>query len=201
VQINIKAIKETPGSRIEVNETLGELPGINLGGDVLVKSPFAVKASITNTGSCYLLQGQIEVLLELSCHRCLRTFTKLLTVPLFEEFFPEKNSRQREKHQQQHPDTRAVQDDQDEWLAEKSTITGDVIDLTATYRDHVMLGLPMKVLCREDCPGLCPVCGAVKAEGSCRCRAEGNGDPRLAVLRDLLASASEAPEPDPEREK
>jgi uncharacterized protein len=201
VQISIKAIKESTGSRIQVEETLNELPGLSLGGDVLIKSPFALKASITNTGSCYLLQGKIEVLLELNCHRCLQTFTRWHTVPLFEEYFPEEKNKQREKRQhQQHPDAREAPDERDEWLAEHSTIVGDVIDLTPTCRDHVMLGLPIKVLCREDCPGLCPVCGAVQAEGSCRCRAEKNVDPRLAVLKELLASTPDAPEPKPDRE-
>jgi uncharacterized protein len=38
-------------------------------------------------------------------------------------------------------------------------LRNDQLDLTAWARDAVVLGLPEKILCREDCAGLCPVCG------------------------------------------
>jgi len=44
------------------------------------------------------------------------------------------------------------------------------VDITAHVRDAVILSLPMKILCREDCRGLCPVCGRNLNEGGCGCR-------------------------------
>ena len=49
----------------------------------------------------------------------------------------------------------------------------------------LLLSLPMKSLCREDCRGLCPQCGHNLNNGECGCRQE-TVDPRLAALKDLL---------------
>jgi len=48
-------------------------------------------------------------------------------------------------------------------------------------KEQVLLSVPMKPLCRNDCAGLCPVCGRDLNEGACNCRKE-ELDPRLAPL-------------------
>jgi DUF177 domain-containing protein len=48
-------------------------------------------------------------------------------------------------------------------------ITDDTIDLGPLARDAIVLELPMAPLCREDCRGLCPQCGADRNEGDCEC--------------------------------
>jgi uncharacterized protein len=52
-------------------------------------------------------------------------------------------------------------------------------------RDEFYLALPMKPLCKDDCKGLCPLCGANWNRDTCTCKAEWV-DPRLAVLKKLL---------------
>jgi uncharacterized protein len=59
-------------------------------------------------------------------------------------------------------------------------ITDDTIDLGSLVRDAIVLELPMAPLCREDCRGLCPQCGADRNEGACSCVAP--VDPRWANL-------------------
>jgi uncharacterized protein len=59
-------------------------------------------------------------------------------------------------------------------------ITDDTIDLGPLVRDAIVLELPMAPLCREDCAGLCPQCGANLNEGDCSCVAP--RDPRWANL-------------------
>ena len=59
-------------------------------------------------------------------------------------------------------------------------ISDDTIDLAPLVRDTVVLELPMAPLCREDCAGLCPQCGANRNEGECGCVAP--RDPRWANL-------------------
>lgn len=62
---------------------------------------------------------------------------------------------------------------------------GRTLDLTEQIRESFLLLLPRKPLCRQDCVGLCPICGADLNEGACGCpRSE--GDPRLEVLRNFL---------------
>lgn len=54
-------------------------------------------------------------------------------------------------------------------------LAGDRLDLGVLSHDAVILELPPAPLCREDCEGLCPVCGADRNEGDCGCEAGGGG--------------------------
>jgi uncharacterized protein len=60
----------------------------------------------------------------------------------------------------------------------------DVIDLTQVVDEQVALALPMKILCNEECKGLCPRCGIDLNRGECKCRVE-TSDDRLLVLKDI----------------
>lgn len=61
----------------------------------------------------------------------------------------------------------------------------DRIDLTQMILEQIVLALPMKPLCRVDCRGLCPECGANRNTASCACTQE-DTDPRWASLKTLL---------------
>ena len=64
---------------------------------------------------------------------------------------------------------------------------GDRLDLGEVVREQVLLALPLKPLCREDCRGLCPRCGQNRNLGPCGCPPpEEPGDPRLEPLRKLV---------------
>jgi uncharacterized protein len=65
----------------------------------------------------------------------------------------------------------------------------DELDLSGLVEAETMLALPMKPLCRDDCRGLCPVCGGNRNAVACAC-GERAPDPRLAVLKDLAARLS-----------
>jgi uncharacterized protein len=68
--------------------------------------------------------------------------------------------------------------------ADEEVFDGRTIDLDPILREQVLLALPMNVVCREDCKGLCPSCGKDLNEGPCRCEPRAV-DPRLAVLKDI----------------
>jgi uncharacterized protein len=57
-----------------------------------------------------------------------------------------------------------------------------VLDLAPLLREEAILAVPMGVLCRPDCAGLCPECGQNLNEGLCGCK-DDEIDPRLAALR------------------
>ena len=59
-----------------------------------------------------------------------------------------------------------------------------VLDLDALAEEDVVLNLPSKVLCKDDCKGLCPQCGKNLNDGPCDCKEP--VDPRLAGLLELL---------------
>jgi uncharacterized protein len=62
-------------------------------------------------------------------------------------------------------------------------LEGDFVDLAPLVHDAIFLDLPLAPLCREDCQGLCPYCGADRNDESCDC--QGPVDPRWATLDEL----------------
>ena len=63
-------------------------------------------------------------------------------------------------------------------------IVGDQIDLAPAVREHIVLELPDDILCRDDCAGICPVCGADRNTTDCECDTTVRDD-RWAILDQL----------------
>ncbi len=68
---------------------------------------------------------------------------------------------------------------------DRSQVVEDLIDITELLRDTLLAGQPMKNLCKADCKGLCPVCGANLNDGECECD-KFIIDPRLAALKTIM---------------
>lgn len=67
----------------------------------------------------------------------------------------------------------------------------DALDLGEMVREQILLALPLKRVCREDCRGLCSSCGVNRNSGECHCDTSGEDvDPRLQPLRELLGGGS-----------
>lgn len=81
---------------------------------------------------------------------------------------------------------RHAEDDDDELLL----LDGDYLDLEQPLRDAVVLALPLAPVCRDDCPGLCPECGARLADDPAHTHAA--TDPRWAKLAGLAQGTGEA---------
>lgn len=163
LQMNVARLKHSPGISASFN-LCEEIPPLEMQGE---KVAFAgpVRASLTaaNTGGALKVEGSASGNLRLTCGRCLERFDFPFTVPVEEVFV---------------------------FAAEKAAedavvFTGDVLDVTQEVYSGVILALPMKLLCREDCPGLCPRCGQKLADGPCGCGGE-DIDPRLSALKKLL---------------
>ena len=76
-----------------------------------------------------------------------------------------------------------------EELMSVSVFDGDSIDVDEIVKEQILLTLPTRALCREDCKGFCPTCGADKNSGECSCL-EIEIDPRWAGLKDLMNGKS-----------
>ncbi|NIO05105.1 MAG: DUF177 domain-containing protein, partial [Proteobacteria bacterium] len=62
--------------------------------------------------------------------------------------------------------------------------SGDEVDLSGLIREQILLGIPYKALCHEECKGLCSQCGINLNEGNCGCERK-VGDSAFKVLKDL----------------
>jgi uncharacterized protein len=118
------------------------------------------------------LKGRLETAFEVACARCLdpvavpvkRSFD-LLYRPLGTDAGHEELS---------------VTDAE----AEIGYYQGDGVLLEDTLREQVLLAVPLKTICRDDCKGLCAQCGKNLNEGACSCE-DGEEDPRWAALREI----------------
>ena len=70
----------------------------------------------------------------------------------------------------------------DEMSDEYVVLNDGELDVDEALREELLLGFPMRLLCSEDCLGLCPHCGKPKREGDCGC-SDQEIDPRLAILK------------------
>jgi uncharacterized protein len=69
---------------------------------------------------------------------------------------------------------------------------GEEIDLDRISAEQLVLALPAYPLCKDDCKGLCPICGKNRNEEACACQPEQTIDPRLAKLANIRLSDDEA---------
>jgi uncharacterized protein len=120
-----------------------------------------------------LLQGVLDAEVTLECSRCLEPYLQPLHMDLELEFQPSVSVVTGEFLPPPEDDTVFVIDGH------------HILDLTEAIREQVILNLPMRPLCREDCLGLCPVCGQNLNEGPCPGHTEPVDD-RLAILGLLL---------------
>ncbi len=116
-----------------------------------------------------LVTGTVTGPLAGECGRCLEPVTSEIEVDLQELYA--------------YPESEATED-------EASRLEGDYLDLEPVLRDAVVLALPLTPLCREDCGGLCVVCGARRDDVDCG-HDEAPVDPRWAALNDLTVSDEE----------
>ncbi|MFC1937166.1 DUF177 domain-containing protein [Chloroflexota bacterium] len=131
------------------------------------------EVKLTRTDRAVLVEGVLHTEVQVSCGRCLSMFNCPLTIKIEEEYYPAIDVL-----------TGAPLSLADE----PGSFTIDEhhnLDLTEAIRQYVMVAIPMKPLCREDCAGLCPQCGKNLNQGPCGCRPE-KMDSRLTKLAELV---------------
>lgn len=164
-------VSQIPPEGLDVALPPGELDLGNPG--ELWDGPVSVSAAmhLGRSGHGLVIGGTFEGNLRLICSRCLERFEFRAAdrFDLYCEIGPPASSGR---------DQRELDDDElDVTYLEEGRINTDHL-----LRENILLSLPVQPLCREDCRGLCPQCGANLNLGSCSCQAPA-GDPRLHVLR------------------
>lgn len=139
---------------------------------ILSKEP--VELTITNTGNKVLeLEGHSEVTVAVPCDRCLEEVR--VSIPL--QF-------------QRKLDMKLTEEERINDLDESSYLTGTDLDVDRLVYLEVLMSWPLKVLCKEDCKGICSQCGKNLNEGPCGCTEEPK-DPRMAAISDIFSKFKE----------
>ena len=123
--------------------------------------PIGVQGEITNQDGKYFMTAMAKSRVISYCARCGKEVSKEVNAEFSEVFTNE-----------------AAQDD------DMISFTGTRIDIDDTVVNNLLENLPEKFLCKEDCKGLCPVCGKDRNIEECDCR-EDDGDLRMEIFRKL----------------
>jgi uncharacterized protein len=141
-------------------------------------SDVEVNISLTRSGSEVFAAGTLRGTIKLQCGRCLADFEQEISATVEEPFFPKEHGVEIDGR------AKDAEVDVEEDEGDVNVYEGDSLDLFAVLRDQLFLEIPLKPLCKEDCKGLCPNCGANLNATACGCKLK-TTDPRLAVLKNL----------------
>ena len=119
------------------------------------------------------IEGDTDVVLEIPCDRCLEP----VRVPFQLKFI-------------KNVDLQESDNMQSDEFDEKNYIDGYNLDVDKLLYNEILIGWPMKILCSEDCKGICNVCGQSLNEGTCDCE-DTSLDPRMSVIRDVFKNFKE----------
>ena len=143
-----------------------ETEGIDIATDITVRGEARKNAAGVEVA------GSIKGTLNIDCTRCLKPVETPLDTAFDVSFIGPENAPEDKELQLQRADLSA------------DVLEGDELDLRELTREQILLSLPEQAFCREDCRGLCPVCGKDLNEGDCECKND-EIDPRWAALKGL----------------
>ena len=129
----------------------------------------SARITLLKFGKKILVDGTVKVNVSLKCSRCLNDYSFPVDLDFREEYTPADET-EMGKSQELSGDEMDV-----------GFYAGEEIDIAGIVREQVLLEVPMKPLCRNDCRGICSKCGADINEQACACK-DDQIDPRLAPL-------------------
>jgi len=145
--IDVSAALKNPGQTYPFQCAL-TLEPMDVMSDEILLTDILLKGDFTGAGESVSVRGNVRATLNAHCARCLKAVSQPLTAEIDEVFVREPDP--------ENPDHRLME--------------GHQIDLTGSAREALVLEMPMRLLCRKDCKGLCPVCGANLNENQCDCQ-------------------------------
>lgn len=162
--IDINPILKGEKKEIFVEYLLNIPEGID---DITFPESFPVNGSVKDMAGYVTLNLEATVKYTTSCARCLTEVNESRVI-VFEKTVVTEN-------------TEIQNEENDDYI----TSVDGYIDADETLTEQILLELPSKHLCKEDCKGLCPKCGTDLNNGQCSCDTS-DPDPRFDVLRKLL---------------
>lgn len=137
------------------------------------QTPLTLKLSNRGNGKASI-EGQMSLRLILPCDRCLKDVTTSIEL----SFDRQVNA----------PDR--IEELSEEELDEQNFMEGYQLDVDILINNEILLNWPMKVLCRDNCAGICKVCGKDLNTGQCECDTF-VPDPRMAKIKDIFNAGKE----------
>ncbi len=132
--------------------------------DVKFHTPVSVKGNVKNMSGYMVLTVNSDLLFTSDCARCTKPVDGKLSLEFEREIAGSDTSR-----------------DNDDYIF----IEDKKLDIFEPLKEQILLDMPSKWLCSDDCKGLCPKCGKNLNEGECDCPKK-EIDPRLEILKTLL---------------
>ena len=169
-------LKERVGATRKLDVVADELPLYQDGGEGLEAHDLTGTVKVTRLNEGVLVQGDVQARVHVECSRCLTDIDLPVDAQLEEQFRPTVDVETGRTVQQ------PVLGDDDDMVFDIDA--NHMMDLTEAVRQALLVAVDMRPLCREDCKGLCPECGANRNEVDCGHEPE-VGDARWAALRDL----------------
>lgn len=139
---------------------------------ILSKEPLFLKVEHLKDRQL-LISGRGRLTLEIPCDRCLEPVQTELVLGFSKKV-----------------DLDVPDSQQPEELDETNYIDGYELDAEQLLRNEVLIGWPTKILCSDNCKGICNVCGQNLNRGACDCEDTGL-DPRMSVIRDIFENFKE----------
>ncbi|HZI48791.1 MAG TPA: DUF177 domain-containing protein [Pyrinomonadaceae bacterium] len=139
---------------------------IKLGG------PARVNGKIRLAGNEVFVNGHVDTQAQVECDRCL----KPVEIPVSADFELEYITGSEYESSGVAELTEAEMS--------VSVFDGEAVDVDEIVKEQILLAVPTRMLCREDCKGICPQCGTDRNTGECNCVTE-EIDPRWAALKNL----------------
>ena len=164
MMLGLSKIIETPGASVPFSTEV-DLSDLCYGVSYPVTEPVAAEGMVRNTAGVLVMTGAIRTTIHGTCDRCASDFDRDIEFPIDVVLVTEL----------------ANEENEDEWVF---PLEGDSADLDDIVRTVFVLNLDSKLLCKEDCKGMCCRCGKNLNDGPCSCQKE--LDPRFAALKQLL---------------
>ena len=162
--LDLSKIIDRPGSSVSFSASV-DLSDLQYGISHPVTEPVKASGTVRNTAGVLLMDGTVETCIHGICDRCAEDFDREISYPIQVVLVTELSNEENE----------------DEWVF---PLEGDCADLDDIVRTVFVLNMDSKLLCKDDCKGICPRCGKNLNQGPCDCRKE--PDPRLAALKQLI---------------
>ena len=164
MRLGLAKIIDNPGASVDFSTSV-DLSDLQFGTTCPVSEPVLASGTVRNTAGVLVMTGAITTTIHGVCDRCASDFDRDEEIPIDVVLVTELQNEENE----------------DEWVF---PLEGDSANLEEIVRTVFVLNLDSKMLCKDDCEGLCCRCGRNLNEGPCGCQKE--LDPRFAALRQLL---------------